>query len=49
MGDKVMKPTNQDKKAPIGEKQVNSSIFRGPTQTMGNLTPYNRNSKSKKY
>ena len=42
MGDRVMKPTNQSRKAPIGEKQVESSIIKGPTQTQESLTPYNR-------
>ena len=47
-GDKVLHPTNQSRKAPIGEKQVSSSIINGPMQNMNNLTPYNRNSGSKK-
>ena len=40
--DKVLHPTNMDKKAPVGEKQVKSAIIEGPTQTTENLTPYNR-------
>ena len=48
MSDKVMRPVNQSRKAAIGEKQVNSAIIKGPTQTMGNLTPYNRNKSGKK-
>lgn len=43
--DKVLHPTNQTRKAPIGEKQVDSAIIKGPTQTSDNLTPYNRNKK----
>ncbi len=45
MSDKVMKPVNQSRKAGIGEKQVDSAIIKGPTQTTSNLTPYNRNKK----
>ena len=40
--DKVLHPTNQSRKAPVGEKQVNSAIIKGPTQTRSNLTPFNR-------
>lgn len=43
--DKVLHPTNQSHKAPIGEKQVDSAIIKGPTQTQSNLTPYNRKNK----
>ena len=43
--DKVLHPTNQSRKAPVGEKQVNSAIIKGPTQTPGNLTPFNRSKK----
>lgn len=48
MSDKVLHPTNQSRRAPIGEKQVDSAIIKGPTQTMDNLTPYNRNKSGKK-
>lgn len=47
MGDKVLHPEDKQRSAPIGEKQVKSSIIEGPTQTMDNLTPYNRSSKKK--
>ncbi len=45
MKDKVLHPTNQSRKAPVGEKQVKSGIIEGPTQTTGNLNPYNRSKK----
>ena len=42
MGDKVMHPTNQQRSAGAGVKQVKSSIIEGPTGTAQNAVPYNR-------
>lgn len=38
--DKVMHPKQSSRSG--GLKQVNSSIIKGPTQTVQNATPYNR-------
>jgi hypothetical protein len=43
MGDRVSKPKQTSRSG--GLKQVNSSIIKGPTQTVQNATPYNRKSK----
>jgi len=41
--DKVMHPTQSSRSG--GLKQVASSIIKGPTQTLENVTPYNRKKK----
>jgi len=43
-----MHPQNMSRSAPVGEKQVNSAIIKGPTQTVNNVTPFNRRGNGKK-